>query len=628
MSIVQTTLRDVRRVAFREHAAAMSDGQLLEEFSARRDEAAFEAIVRRHGPMVLGVCRRILRNAAEAEDAFQAAFLVLVRKARSAPRPALGAWLHGVAYRTALKAQSQAMRRRVREAEVGRMRRQETVADGALDDWQPLLDEELSRLSERARAAVVLCDLEGKTRREAARQLGIPEGTLSGRLTTARRLLAQRLARRGVTLAGGIGAAFLSQSAASASVPASLMHATVGAAGRLAAGEAATLVVSAKVASLTEGVVRAMFISKLRVAAAFLLAFGLMLGTGAFLHNSFAGAEAAPPDGRVKETPVFAPAKPEVVGKAAAPVKADIGREIFTLTGHKLNVSSLAFSPSGKLLATASADGTVKIWDVLNGKELRTLRAHNKVWRVAFSPTDDRVASGGDDGTVKIWDVATGKELLTFTGHQRFGSSVHALAFSPDGKRVASGNAAAAVLSVIIWDSATGRQDLALGGFGGMITGLAFSPDGKRLVSASGDRKLKLWDTARGIELAVVHQKDNLFNSVAFSGDGALLVTGNDNHTVTVWDAPTLKERITIKAHSREVTTAVFSRDGKLIASSGFDAVVNLFEAATGKLLASRRGHNREVHGVAFSPDGTRLASGDAEGVVKVWEIKSGRPNQ
>src|SRR5688500_1835164 len=142
-----------------------TDGQLLEQFLTLRDEAAFTALIRRHGPMVLGVCRRILGNAADADDAFQATFLVLVRKAPSlAARPVLGDWLHGVARRTALKAQRAAARRR--EQELAQVR--DAVAPAPRNDWLPLLDEELTRLPEKYRLPIVLCDLEEKTRREAA----------------------------------------------------------------------------------------------------------------------------------------------------------------------------------------------------------------------------------------------------------------------------------------------------------------------------------------------------------------------------------------------------------------------------------------------------------------------------
>src|SRR5262245_22145551 len=205
----------------------ITDGALLERFLVQRDEAAFASLVRRLGPMVLGVCRRVLVNRHDAEDAFQAAFLVLVRKATSIrPRERVGHWLYGVAYRTAMKAKTMAARRRLKEREAGEMRRWDA---GAVEvaDWRPVLDEELSRLPDRYRAAVVLCDLEGKSRREAARELGWREGTLSGRLARARHLLARRLAHRGVVPSAGVLIGFMAAAEAKALVPAPLIRETI-----------------------------------------------------------------------------------------------------------------------------------------------------------------------------------------------------------------------------------------------------------------------------------------------------------------------------------------------------------------------------------------------------------------
>ena len=218
----------IRRAVLRDGEAG--DGELLGQFIERRDEAALAALVQRHGPMVWGVCRRLLSHH-DAEDAFQAAFLVLVRKASTvSPRTMVGNWLYGVSHQTALQARRSAARRRAREATVNRMPETETVPHDPWADAQPLLDEELCRLPENYRAVIVLCDLEGRTRKEVAHQLGCPEGTVAGRLARARSMLAKRLAQRGVTLSGGALAALLSHSAATASLPATVMSNTIEAA--------------------------------------------------------------------------------------------------------------------------------------------------------------------------------------------------------------------------------------------------------------------------------------------------------------------------------------------------------------------------------------------------------------
>jgi RNA polymerase sigma factor (sigma-70 family) len=250
------------------------DAQLLQAFINTRDEAAFETLVRRHGAMVFGVCRRVLREHHGAEDAFQATFLVLVKKAASIrPREMVANWLYGVAYQTALRAKVSALKRRAKESQA--MPRVAAADNHWWDDLQPVLDEELSRLPDNYRVPIVLCDLEGKTRKDAARQLGWQEGTLHGRLARARILLARRLTQRGVTLSGGVLAGILTEHAASASVAPTLICATLHAAALSATTTAAA---SAAVGSLVDGVIKAMFIAKLKTAA-FLLVTGAVLTT-------------------------------------------------------------------------------------------------------------------------------------------------------------------------------------------------------------------------------------------------------------------------------------------------------------------------------------------------------------
>jgi RNA polymerase sigma factor (sigma-70 family) len=263
---MNSVLRHLRRAALLDGGAGLTDGQLLEAFLARRDEAAFEALLRRQGPMVRGVCRRVLRQEQDAEDAFQATFLVLARKGSTIrPRELVGAWLYGVAYRTAMKARTMTARRRERERRASVKPTTEAPAEPAWEELLPLLDHELSRLPDKYRVPVVLCELEGRTRREVARQLKVPEGTVSSRLATARKLLARRLARYGLALSGGALASVLFKETASACVPGVLETSTLRAAVQAAAGQALTAgAVPARVVALAEGVVKTMLLTKLR----------------------------------------------------------------------------------------------------------------------------------------------------------------------------------------------------------------------------------------------------------------------------------------------------------------------------------------------------------------------------
>jgi RNA polymerase sigma factor (sigma-70 family) len=262
-------------------AAGRTDGQLLEEYLGRREQAALEVLVRRHAPMVWGVCQRVLRNYHDAEDAFQATFLVLVRKAASIAAPELlPNWLYGVAHQTALKARASAAKRRTRERQVPQMPERAATEPQLWNDLQPLLDQELSRLPDIYRVAIVLCDLEGKTRADAARQLGVPAGTLAARLARGRGMLAKRLARHGLTVSGGALGAMLAQTAEAACVPSSVLSITIKAAPLFAVGQAvATALVSARVAALTQGVLKTMVPTKLKTVLAVLLVLG-MIGLG------------------------------------------------------------------------------------------------------------------------------------------------------------------------------------------------------------------------------------------------------------------------------------------------------------------------------------------------------------
>jgi RNA polymerase sigma factor (sigma-70 family) len=286
--VVQT----LRRATLPGEDAGRTDGQLLERYVRGREEAAFAALVRRHGPMVWGVCRRMLRHEQDAEDAFQATFLVLVRKAASVtPREMVANWLYGVARHVALKARAAATRRRGREKQVTAMPEPARDQTELWDGLQPLLDQELGRLPDKYRAVIVLCDLEGKTRKEAARHFNLPEGTVASRLAAARGLLAKRLARHGLAVSGGVLAAVLSERAASARVPASVASSTIRAASHFAAGQAAAPgAASVKAVALAEGVLKTMLLTRLKNATAVLVAVATALGTGAAALTQQVGA--------------------------------------------------------------------------------------------------------------------------------------------------------------------------------------------------------------------------------------------------------------------------------------------------------------------------------------------------
>src|SRR5262245_54402844 len=528
-------IRHFRRVTLLTDGGGMTDSQLLECFVSSRDEMAFEALLRRHGPMVLGVCRRVLRHAQDAEDAFQAAFLVLARKAAGLKKgELLGNWLYGVAYRAALETRAA---RQTRERQVSEMP-QPGVVDEA-DVWQelrPLLDQELNRLPEKYRSAVVLCHLEGRTRREAARHLGIPEGTLSGRLTTARRTLGRRLARRGLALSGGALAAALSQGAASAIPPAALIISTTRAATSVAAGSVAAAVVSTSVAAVTEGVLKSMLLCKLKSVVAVLLA-SLLLGAAALSMTFPAAAEErAGGKPQEKEPPSTPPAPP------APKVQPQGGGGIVFVETDR--VESVAFTPDNQVLAGGGADKKVRLWDLRTNKLLRTLEGPKGIVRlVRFSKDGKTAVAGADDGVLFIWDVASGKLEAELTadlpkkpagGKNPFDGAVYVngLVYLPGGVLATAYNyehkeRQTRFSRIVIWDLRKKKPET-LYEERGSCYGLALSPDGKTLVATfQGDSSgFKAWDLQSRKVVWEEQAGPDFMSTVVFAPDGRTLAAG------------------------------------------------------------------------------------------------------
>jgi RNA polymerase sigma factor (sigma-70 family) len=298
-SHLDRALCQLRSASVAESVEQFPDGDLVQRFLEGRDEAAFAALVRRHGGLVLRVCRHVLPRNADAEDAFQAAFLILARKAASLRNGAsLAGWLHGVAFRCAHDFRKNAMRRHKREqSTASRPPTESPLASAAMNELQAFLDEEIQRLSTTIRSAFVLCVLEGKGRAEAAQTLGCSEGTLASRLAKARAVLQKRLTARGVTLGAALCAVELSINTASAAASAALSETTTTAALAFTTGSAAGAV-SGPAAAVAEGVLQSMFITKFKAGAVLMMAIGLSVTAAATLVAQ-PGAAVAPLDQKV-----------------------------------------------------------------------------------------------------------------------------------------------------------------------------------------------------------------------------------------------------------------------------------------------------------------------------------------
>jgi RNA polymerase sigma factor (sigma-70 family) len=620
-------LRHLHRLLGTSSHDAPTDRQLLDRFAADHDEVAFEELLWRHGPMVLGACRRLLAEEHDAEDVFQATFLVLVHKAASVRKgPSLGCWLYGVAYRLALKARAAAARRRAHERRVADMRPDDLTNEPSWDELRPALDEELARLPERLRAPLVLCYLQGKTHVEAARELGRPPGSMSKCLARGREVLRRRLARRGLALSAAALALLLSQNARAA-VPAALGRATLEASLAAASGAGLIGVVSARVAGLVQGGLRDMFLAKCKLILALVLALAA-LGTGA-------GVLTAPPADPGPAADETSPPQPKAVLDLEGDRLPDgaLVRLGTVRLRHGHQVQKVAFAPDGKSVVSAGGDHLVRRWDVASGRQVGSFGQGTDrdqpyaptrwLHAVAFAPDGKTLATGDhNDGwqvsAIRLWNVADGTQRQLLQGHT---DGVLCLAYSPDGKTLASASADG---TVRLWDAATGAERHNLGGREGRVRCVAWSRDGKRLASAGADGTVRVWDADKGTQVRSITAHEGVADGVAFSPDGKQLVSGGADKVVRLWDAETGKElRKVQRAHP--IYAVAFAPDGKLAACGG-DWDVLLFDPDSGREVRRLTGPHNQVSSLAFSPDGKHVAAvALSHSVVFLWETETGQ---
>jgi RNA polymerase sigma factor (sigma-70 family) len=626
-------LRRIRALIDSRAASDRSDSDLLERFIQERDEIAFEAIVRRHGPLVLGVCRRILFDPQDVEDAFQATFLVLVRRATSiGRRERLANWLYGVAHRIAVRARAYAIRRRAREQQVEDTPAADPSGEALWRDLRCVLDEEVRRLPEKYRTPFLMCYLEGKTNDEAAQALGCPRGTIAARLARARDRLRRRLVRRGVTLSAGLLAAMLARNA-TAAVPETIVGITVQTAMLVAGGRA---VVAAPVASLMEGVLHEMLIHKLKVVATVILTLGLGIGAGVLGYR----AAAADPKKDDPKPPVQTVEKPDPNKKDEPKPKEEAKpalewRKAGNWQASTGKVVAVALSADGKYVATAGSPGDPanfvgkddiekslaemlpKLWDASTGKKLATLggqKAMGNVGAMAFSHDGQTVVVA--DVNVTFLDAAKAKVKRSVNEQ----ITVTALAFSPDGKNVA-GLRADGIIRVYDAETTKVRQTLRPAKNALPVSSMAITQDGKYLAAGDANGTATIWDLSNG-KVKTSHKLKA--GPLVFSPDGQWVACDAGRGAVDVWDLSTGNLKTTLKGPAKDVEMfqLAFTPDGKTLAAGGLDGTVILWDLAAEKQLASLKGHKSIITALAFAGDGKTLTSADEHGALFLWSLK------
>ena len=290
--------------------------------------------------------------------------------------------------------------------------------------------------------------------------------------------------------------------------------------------------------------------------------------------------------------------------------------QIMALTGHTERVWFASFSPDSRRIATASLDGTARIWDASTGTEIARFSGHTgRVFSASFSPDGQRVLTSSSDNTARIWDAETGRELTIFSGHSR---QVMSAAFSPDGQRVAT---ASTDKTARIWDAVSGRQIMVLGDQPGRFTTVAFSPDGRRVATGADDNTARIWDLATGRQIMQLNGHTDRIWRVGFSPDGRRVVTASQDKSARIWDVATGNEIVRLTGHADRVNSASFSPDGQRVVTASDDKTVRIWDAATAQQIMLLSGHTDRVWSAAFSPDNRRVVSTSTDKTARVWDV-------
>jgi RNA polymerase sigma factor (sigma-70 family) len=676
----ETLLRCVRRIAT-QAGEELSDAQLLARYLGDGDPAAFAALVTRHGPMVLRVCQHILGNSHDAEDAFQATFLVLARKASSVrPTGSLAGWLHGVASRVALGARTTARRQGVALPLDGAPQdpRPDPLAELTAREALCILEEEVQRLPEVYRLPVTLCCLHGLTQEEAAQQLGCTPGSVKGNLERGRLRLQRRLAGRGLGLTPVL--ALVEVSRATAAGPAAKLVASTALSAVAAASGSTAGLVSSEVLSLARSGLAHFTLTRGKLGLLLLLTVAFTAGLAALGQR---GPDPTVDDQDMPANAAFPKRNQPRLDLHGDPLPEGALARLGTVRmRHGYGITGAVYSRDGKSIIASDSFSGIHVWDVGEGKEVGqvfrgdyysralALSPDGRVLAVAFGnlivrfcdPMSDRefgslpqdvdqpsnmvfsgdgslLAIGNSRQSVCVWEVATRRRVHEVT----FPHNVAKVTFSSDGKLIACGFWDEGICR--LWDLAQGKE----------IRQLRNEPDGKdplfALFAPGGgplavwgypDRSIRLFDASgkeirRFADEGPANRKPTSSScwagsmAVSFSPSGKVLGAFREAGQIELWDVASGEKLHTLPCdRSHKPRFLVFSPDGTQLASTGTslwagDTIIHVWDVLQGKEIRPRNGHSAPISAVALSPDGKTVATAGEDGILHLWERSSGK---
>lgn len=587
-------LNHIKRLGYGEDLGDCGDADLLKRFLGEKDESAFTHIVQRHGAMVWGVCRSLLQSDQDAEDVFQATFLVLNRSGDSIQKQdALAGWLYKVACRLSQKRRHQMKRQAVAQCD----QLDQVVACNSDEitwrEMRQVLHEEISQLSEKHRLPIVLCHLEELTQDEAAQRLGWTFGELRGRLLRGRQLLRNRLARRGIDLSAALLAVVHVQSSFANTIP--------------------SKVISTNAQPLADNFLPFAMTVKSRVMMSLICCcfLGVTIGAWAYLFSSEPQAKNSPSSSKQEQPPVHK----DTLGD---PLPPDVLFRLGTIRlRHGGSASSLFFSPEGDTLFSGGGqDRKIRCWNVANGKEMKSISGLKEgIVKVVVSADNTILAAGGIDGNVHVYERSSGKKLQVIPIPET--KAVDDLAISGDGSLLVTGGRDKIVR---LWNTRTGKQLKLLHKHEKSISEVSISPDGKLIASSSYDKITRVMEVATG-KGRFQSKTAQGAHRLCFSPDSETLVTGTKD-AVELWDVNTGQRtrQIEVKGSVSVIST---SRDGKTIAA-GVGQQIYIWDMKTGKEIHQIKAHPDTIQSLVFSPDDKTLASGGNECAIRLWSMKTG----